>query len=130
MITDLIPQRAPILMVDEAHKVGEQTIGTSLKVTPDNWFFCNGILLEAGIIEHMAQSAAAMIGLQAEGEPKEGYIGDIKDFLIYQLPKNGDVIDSTISIITQLDNITLIEAISKIGNQIIAKSRIKVFLAE
>jgi len=130
MITDLIPQRAPILMVDDAHKDSEQSIKTYLTITPDNWFYSNGILLEAGIIEHMAQSTAAMVGLQSEGDPKEGYIGDIKDFVVYQMPQLGEVIESTISIITQLDNITLIEAVSEINNTVIAKARIKVFLAE
>lgn len=130
MITDLIPQRAPILMVDDAQKASEHAVTTHLKITDNNWFFSSGILLEAGIIEHMAQSAAAMVGLQDEGDPKEGYIGDIKDFVVYQLPKLGEIIESTVSIITQLDNITLIEAISKIKNQVIAKARIKVFIAE
>jgi len=130
MITDLIPQRVPILMVDDAHKDSEQSIKTYLTITPDNWFYSNGILLEAGIIEHMAQSTAAMVGLQSEGDPKEGYIGDIKDFVVYQMPQLGEVIESTISIITQLDNITLIEAVSEINNTVIAKARIKVFLAE
>lgn len=130
MITDLIPQRDPILMIDDAQKDGEHAVKTHLKITPDNWFFSDGMLLEAGLVEHMAQSAAAMVGLQGDGDPKEGYIGDIKDFTVYQMPKEGEIIETTISIITQLDNITLIDAVSQIDNQMIAKARIKVFIAE
>lgn len=130
MITDLIPQRVPILMVDNVQRVGESSVRTTLKISSDNWFYKDGILLEAGIVEHMAQSTAAMVGLKTEGKPKEGYIGDIKDFVVYQLPKLGEEIESTISVITQLDNITLIEAVSQIDSKVIAKARIKVFLAE
>lgn len=131
MITDLIPQRAPILMVHDAQAWGEQGACTTLDVCADNWFATDGILLEAGLVEHMAQSAAAMVGLAGQGqEPKVGYIGDVKDFRVHRLPRVGETITSYISTVAQLDNITLIEAVSKVGEESVAQAKIKVFVVD
>lgn len=131
MITDLIPQRDPILMVHEAQPWGEQGACTRLRVEPTNWFASDGLLLEAGLIEHMAQSAAAMVGLANRGQaPKVGYIGDVKDFRIERLPKVGETVCSYISTVAQMDHITLIQAISKVGDEQVAQAKIKVFVVE
>lgn len=131
MITDLIPQRDPILMVHDAKPCGEQGACTTLSIRNDNWFSDGVILLEAGLVEHMAQSAAAMVGLACIGqEPKVGYIGDVKDFRVERLPKVGETVTSYITTIMQMENITLIEAISKVGEEMVAQARIKVFIVE
>lgn len=130
MITDLIPQRDPILMVDDAKVVSEGIVETFLVVRSNNWFCKDGLFLEAGMVEHMAQSAAAMVGLSGEGEPHIGYIGDVKDFKEFRLPAVGETITTSISIVMQMENITLIEAISKVEGTIVAKARVKVFIVE
>lgn len=130
MITDLIPQRDPILMVDDAQAAGEQSARTSLTVRENNWFASDGILLEAGLVEHIAQSAAAMVGLSVEGDPHEGYIGDVKDFVVTRLPRVGETIETLISTVMTMENITLIEAVSSVGTEQVAKARLKVFIVE
>lgn len=130
MITDLIPQRDPILMVDDAEAAGEQSARTTLTVRTTNWFASDGILLEAGLVEHIAQSAAAMVGLSVEGDPHEGYIGDVKDFTVSRLPRVGETIETLISTVMTMENITLIEAVSKVGEEPVAKARLKVFIVE
>ena len=73
-ILNLIPQRPPIVMVDSFFGFEENHSYSGLTVTADN-IFCEtgeqqegseqpeiGKLQEAGIIEHIAQSAAARIG--------------------------------------------------------------------
>ena len=57
-IRELIPQRPPILLVDGLECVeGDTAIGT-LVVRTDNCFTDeDGLLAEAGVIEHIAQSA-------------------------------------------------------------------------
>lgn len=131
MITDLIPQRAPILMVHDAQPWGDQGACTTLEVEPTNWFICEDKLLEAGLVEHMAQSAAAMVGLACKGqEPKVGYIGDVKDFRVERLPKIGETITSYISTVAQMENITLIQAVSNVGDEQVAQAKIKVFIVD
>ena len=61
-IKELIPQRAPIMMVDTFYKADETDCETGLTVLSDNIFCENGDLLEPGMIEHVAQSASAHAG--------------------------------------------------------------------
>ena len=62
-ITELIPQRPPMVMVDRFEGIdAEDQSHTSLTVREDNLFVEEGALTECGLIEHMAQSAAARVG--------------------------------------------------------------------
>jgi len=65
-IWTLIPQRPPFVMVDRLTDVGEYWASTSLEVKEDNLFLDHGVLRETGIIEHLAQSAAAMEGWKVQ----------------------------------------------------------------
>ena len=88
----LIPQRPPIVMVDVVWSATETEAETGLTVTADNIFVRNGHFREPGLIEHIAQSAAAFAGcgtfLRGE-EPKLGFIGEIKDCVLNMLPEVG-----------------------------------------
>ena len=59
-ILNLIPQRPPIVMVDSFFGFEENRSYSGLTVTTDNLFCEAGRLQEPGIIEHIAQSAAAV----------------------------------------------------------------------
>ena len=61
-ILNLIPQRPPIVMVDSFCGIEDNCSYSGFTVTDDNIFCQEGKLQEAGIIEHIAQSAAARIG--------------------------------------------------------------------
>ena len=84
----LLPQKAPITMVDKLFSFKENHIVAGLTVTEDNLFVENNEFTEPGIIEHMAQSVALYTGygfyLKNETPPK-GYIGSIKDVKIFSL---------------------------------------------
>ena len=58
----LIPQRPPMVMIDRFYGIEENTSWSGLTVTTDNLFCRDGVLQETGIIEHIAQSAAARVG--------------------------------------------------------------------
>ena len=53
-----IPQRSPIVMVHELNHCGERSAVTTLFPSRCELFKENGKLLEAGLVEHMAQSCA------------------------------------------------------------------------
>ena len=61
-ILDLIPQRAPIVMVDEFLGIDNNVSKTRFTVKEENIFVDNNQLSECGLIEHIAQSAAARVG--------------------------------------------------------------------
>ena len=61
-ILRLLPQRPPMIMVDTLFSAGSDSAETGLAVSGDNVFCLDGCLIEPGIIEHSAQSAAAFSG--------------------------------------------------------------------
>jgi predicted hotdog family 3-hydroxylacyl-ACP dehydratase len=61
-ILELIPQRAPIVMVNEFVGIEGNVSRTRFAVYNENIFVDNGCLSECGLIEHIAQSAAARVG--------------------------------------------------------------------
>jgi len=58
IILKLIPQRAPIIMVDALLSFNDTKVVSGLTITSDNMFVQNGYLTEPGLIEHMAQTVA------------------------------------------------------------------------
>lgn len=130
-ILDLIPQRAPIVMVDEFLGIDNNVSRTRFTVYNDNIFVSNGEFSECGLIEHIAQSAAARVGyiFKSKNLPIPiGYIGSVNNFVIYQNPKVGEAINTTIEIIQEVFNITLIQAYCHIDGKEIASCRMKIFL--
>ena len=84
-VEKLIPQRAPVMMVDELLEAEENGAEVSLLVRPDNYFMDeDGRLDEVGLIEHIAQSASALAGYKSLAErvenPPLGYIGEVERF--------------------------------------------------
>lgn len=131
MILDLIPQRAPIVMVDEFIGIEDNISKTRFTIKADNIFVDEGKLSECGLIEHIAQSAAARVGyvFKNNGQPIPiGYIGSVNNFEINDFPKVGDVISTDIEIIQEVFNITLIQAHCRINDVEIASCKMKIFL--
>lgn len=130
-IIDLIPQRAPIVMVDEFLGIEQSVSKSSLTVREDNIFVDDATLSECGLIEHIAQSAAARVGhiFNTLNRPIPiGYIGSVNDFAIAAHPKVGDTIYTTIEVIQEVFNITLIRAVCRVNNVEIATCKMKIFL--
>ena len=132
-IFQLIPQRPPIVMVDVVYSADETCAETGLTVYEDNLFVRDGRFREPGLIEHIAQSAAAFAGYGsfARGEePKLGYIGEIKDCNLFALPSIGEELRTTIRLVTEVAGIRLISAETKVNDEIVAACLMKIFLKE
>jgi 3-hydroxymyristoyl/3-hydroxydecanoyl-(acyl carrier protein) dehydratase len=130
-ITEYIPQRQPIVMVDEFYGVDKNVSESGLTITADNFFCENGIFNECGVIEHIAQSAALRVGYVCKSTHTEvpvGYIGAVNKCKIIALPKAGDKLRTTIKIEQEIMDITLISATVKINSELIAECMMKIFL--
>lgn len=132
-VEQLLPQKFPFVMVDKMFSYTETEIVSGLKIQEDNIFFHNGILVESGLIEHMAQSVALHTGyefyLKQEVAPT-GYIGSIKNIEISALPKLHDEIKTTVTIIQQFAGITLVNIVTTLHNDEIASGQMKTVLAK
>jgi predicted hotdog family 3-hydroxylacyl-ACP dehydratase len=128
-IKQLIPQRPPFLMVDRVISCDEINAQTEFIVVADNILLEDNMLSAPGIIENMAQSCAARMGCVdlLHGEPiKIGYIGDVRDAVIFKLPCSGDVLRTQIRVIEDFANLLLAEICVKVDGETIATARMKV----
>lgn len=129
----LIPQRNPIVMVDTFFWADEESAETGLHVQSDNIFCEGGLLREPGMIEHVAQSAAAFAGYASftKGEaPKLGFIGEVKKFKIDRLPKVGEFLYTRLRVLGEAAGVTLISAETKSGEEVLATCQMKIFIKE
>jgi len=133
-IKQLIPQRSPIMMVDELLCVNGDEAQCRLVIKEDNFFLeSDGLIAEVGIIEHIAQSASAFAGyIAVEGgatEPPVGYIGEVKNFHLSQRPGVGETLITTITMGPTVDGVTIISGECKKENgEIVADTRMKIYV--
>ena len=130
-ILRLIPQRPPIVLIDCFYGIEGDHSYAGLTVTPDNLFCQNGQLQEAGMIEHIAQSAAARIGYlytqKGEAVPL-GFIGSVDKLKLYELPRTGNRLLTELTVVQEVGDITLIAARTYTGEVLLAECRMKIFL--
>ena len=130
-ILSLIPQRPPFVMVDQLTSFDEKSTCTEFLVTGENILVVNGELSEAGLVENIAQTAAARAGYIAKQQGKEvslGFIGAVKDMEVFFLPKVNDLIETEIIIANQIFDVTLITGTVKCKDEISARGEIKIFM--
>lgn len=131
-VIELIPQKEPFVMVDKLHLYSESIIVSGLTIKEENLFCTNSLFLEPGLIENMAQTVAMHKGytyyLKNEPAPV-GYIGAIKKAEIFELPKLGSELITTVTILHDIMGVTLVKAKIECGETLIATSEIKTALA-
>ena len=129
-ILSVIPQRPPFVMVDDLIDINDTGIYTSFLITDDNVLIDDGKLTEAGLMENMAQTAAAGAGYAAQKNGDAvpvGYIGAVKNLEIFSLPAIGDVINTRVTIIINVFEVTIIAGEIMCGDNLIAKCEMKIF---
>lgn len=129
----LIPQRNPIVMVDTFFCADEGGAETGLHVQSGHLFCEKGLLREPGLIEHVAQSAAAFAGYApfTKGEsPKLGFIGEVKKFRTVRLPKVGEFLHTSLRVLGEAAGVTLVSAETKSGEEVLATCQMKIFIKE
>ena len=128
-IKRLIPQREPIIMIDAFYGATDKECRTGLTIVSENIFCKNNSMEPIGIIEHIAQSASAYTGYIAITDKTPvpvGYIGEIKNFNCYRTVFVGDKLFTTIIPKTQVLNILMIDAETKINGEIVANCQMKI----
>jgi predicted hotdog family 3-hydroxylacyl-ACP dehydratase len=127
-VESLIPQRFPFVMVNSIAEYSETQLVSGFEVKEENIFVQDGIFQASGLVEHQAQSVALHTGYKYYLLGKEaptGYIGAIKTFEALQLPKLGDKLTSEVSIINEMMGVTLVDVVTKLNDEVIAKSQMK-----
>lgn len=126
-----IPQRPPFVMVDEILFSDEKTTRSKFLVKADNIFVENGCLKEPGLVENIAQTAAARAGYISISEHKPvsvGYIGAIKNLVITGFPKINEEIITEITIENQIFDVSLISGKITYNDLVLAQCEMKIFI--
>jgi len=132
-ILSLIPQAQPFVMIDELLYSDDVSAKTVFTIREDNIFVKSDFFQEAGLIENIAQTAAARVGHDAillNTPIPLGFIGAINDLTIIDLPKVGDRIQTEIMIVNQVFNVTIISGKIVCGDSLLASCTMKIFLSE
>ncbi|MDR3194837.1 MAG: hydroxymyristoyl-ACP dehydratase [Tannerella sp.] len=129
----LIPQRAPMVMIDVFWEGSDTAAVTGLTVSAGNLFCAGGRLTEPGLVEHVAQSASALAGYKAfrrQQPAPTGYIGEIRKFRIFRLPAVGESLRTSIQILSEIMNVSLLTAETRSGDDVVASGQMKIFIRE
>ena len=129
----LIPQKFPFVMIDHLIYSDEHSSRTQFCVKADNILVEDGEFSAAGLVENIAQTAAARAGYLAQTLEKPdaiGYIGAIKNLEIFSLPQINDILETEIIIDNQIFDVTLISGKVKRRDELLAQCQMKVFVIQ
>jgi 3-hydroxyacyl-[acyl-carrier-protein] dehydratase len=129
-ITNLIPQRHPMVMIHDLVESSDQHAKTLLTIEPNNQFVDNGKLREPGLIENIAQTAAAQVGYQCLAKNKPvpiGYIASIKNLKVIALPVVHSIISTTVRITNQILDVTVVEGRVEQNGKLLCSCEMRIF---
>jgi predicted hotdog family 3-hydroxylacyl-ACP dehydratase len=118
-------------MIDDLVTATDAITETVFTVRSGHLFVEEGHFTEPGLIENMAQTAAAGTGykaMQANEQPPVGFIGAVKNLQIKSLPAIGDTISTSVVFVTQVMNAHIVQAEIKLHEKVIAGAEFKIFL--
>jgi hypothetical protein len=130
-VLKLIPQRPPIVMVDKLISAADKKTVSGFTILEDNIFVENGVFMEPGIIENIAQSAALGVGYVCSMKNEKvplGFIGAVKSLKIFALPKVGEEITTEIQVDYEVFEATLITGKVYCKDTLMAQCEMKIFL--
>lgn len=131
-ITNYIPQRSPIIMIDTIESCEVKCIETTFEILPDNIFVSNGEMSESGLLENIAQSAAAKVGYECHKKKIPvplGFIGAINKIEVSNHPKVGEKINTFIEIQREVFGVTIVKGMSKVDDIVLISCEMKIVIA-
>ena len=129
----LLPQKPPFVMIDRLVSSDDICSVSELEIREDNVFFDKGSLLASGLIENMAQTCAASVGIKkiaAGGNVALGVIGAVTNFDIIRLPQKGEKITTTVKFLEEVFQMSMFDAVIRCGETELAKATIKTALID
>lgn len=132
-IKELLPQKAPFVMVNYLLEYSKTSITTGLSIKKENIFIEDGYFNESGMIENIAQSIALHTSydfyLRNEESPI-GYIGTIDNIKLFGRPKLDNYITTKVEIIQEFMGVTLVKGKIVCDNEIMLEAKMKTYIAK
>jgi predicted hotdog family 3-hydroxylacyl-ACP dehydratase len=128
---DLIPQGIPFVFVDNLIYIDDKTSHGVFRIPADNIFVKSGLYSASGMVESMAQTAAAGTGYLSLKNHKKiplGYIGAVQKLEVLDWPPANAEISMEINLITNILQVSLVSGIVKYGEKLMASCEMKIFV--
>lgn len=120
-------------MVDTLLHADETSARCSFHIPADHVMVDNGIFTEGGLLENMAQTAAAHAGylaLSGNGLVKAGFIASVKDFIIFKSVNAGDHLQTSVVIESDFAGINIANGTVWHNEELVASCELKIFIQE
>ena len=128
-IAELLPQGPPFILVDKLLFSDETTSRTSFRITAESPLVDNGRFGEGGLLENIAQTAAAGSGyhaLRTGGAVAAGFIISVSNFIITALPGIGDELLTETRVQMRIPDIIVISGVVNCKERVIATCEMKI----
>ncbi len=132
-ITNYIPQRDPFISVHDVLEATDEFAETQFEVLPESIFVTNGLFREPGLLENIAQTAAAQMGFvcKKKGVPLPlGYIASIKNLNVFSLPSVGSMLTTSIQVTNHVLNVILLEGVVRLKGAIVCQCEMRIFVGD
>jgi predicted hotdog family 3-hydroxylacyl-ACP dehydratase len=130
-LIELIPQKPPFVLISSLLEVSEKTSTSTFTFDETHVLCWNGHLTSAGLMENIAQTAAAKTGYECLLKGSKipiGFIGDVRDFIFTRHPQPGEEITTQVTIIHEIFDVTIISGVIKMDGVEIASCVMKIFV--
>jgi 3-hydroxymyristoyl/3-hydroxydecanoyl-(acyl carrier protein) dehydratase len=128
---NLIPQRVPFVFVDSLIYIDDKSSHGIFKIPAENIFVKSGLYSASGMVESMAQTAAAGTGYLCIKKQKKipvGYIGAVQKLEVFDWPPANAEIRMEINLITNILQVSLVSGIVKYDEKLMASCEMKIFV--
>ena len=132
-ILEFLPQRPPVVMIDKLISADDNKTISGLLVKKSNIFFERDALSESGLVENIAQTAAAGVGYICKQENRKvpvGFIASIKDLVIHQLPAEGDELVTEVTVGNQVMAVSIIHGSVYCNGNLLASCEMRIFVKQ
>ena len=131
-LTRLLPQRPPLLLLDALLSYANDRTVSQFRVPADSVLVEHGCLSEAGLVENIAQTAAAGAGYGYQqggaGAPPIGFIAAIKDLRVGTLPAVGTVLTTEVVVQNQVLDFTIVRGTVRAGDATFAECEMRIYI--
>jgi predicted hotdog family 3-hydroxylacyl-ACP dehydratase len=130
-IDTLLPHRPPFILVDRLLACDGSRTTTNLKITRNTPLVEDGRLTAGGLMEHIAQTAAAGAGYAAlaeGGEIRSGAIVSVSHLEIAFLPEIDAELLTTVTVTDTVGDIIVISGRTSCGDAVIATAEMKILV--
>ena len=129
-VLQLLPQRPPFIMIDHLTHFDRIFTSTCFTVRPDNVFVEEGMLNPCALVENIAQTCAARMGYVNQfinsDKVKLGFIGSVKHLVVARDVKVGETLHTTIEVVREVLQLTLVKATIKIDGEVVVEAEMKI----